>query len=226
MSAILVTHVLGASLALLAGCLVAFTPKGTLAHRQIGRVCAVSLILMGLSAAPLAADAGKWLDVCSGAMACYLVASAWATLHRTHAATEISLLCVALASICGYLAVEGYALTSEVRRPDAPPGAGLVFASILVLAVTGDVLRLAGRRSSGSARIRRHVWRMCFALFLATGSFFGGRAHLFPEFVRESGALIALASAPLALMIVGLVRPLGRSAAEKTERSTRDHLLA
>jgi hypothetical protein len=41
---------------------------------------------------------------------------------------------------------------------------------------------LASGRISDRQRITRHLWRMCFGLFIATGSFFLGQQAVFPRF--------------------------------------------
>ncbi|MGH7694021.1 MAG: hypothetical protein ACRENH_03525, partial [Gemmatimonadaceae bacterium] len=48
--------------------------------------------------------------------------------------------------------------------------------------------------------------RMCFAFFIATGSFFFGQAKLFPAAVRESGLLSIPALLPFALLLYWVVR--------------------
>jgi hypothetical protein len=47
---------------------------------------------------------------------------------------------------------------------------------------------------------------MCFALFIAASSIFLARQHLFPAFMRKTGALFLLSFLPLALMVFWLVR--------------------
>jgi membrane protein implicated in regulation of membrane protease activity len=47
---------------------------------------------------------------------------------------------------------------------------------------------------------------MCFAFFIATGSFFLGQQDVLPEAVRGSPALFVLAFAPLAVMLFWLFR--------------------
>ena len=78
--------------------------------------------------------------------------------------------------------------------------------SVAALAVAGDVRMLVRGGISGRHRIARHLWRMCFALFIAAGSIFLARQHLFPAFMRKTGALIFLSVLPLLLMIFWLVR--------------------
>jgi hypothetical protein len=52
----------------------------------------------------------------------------------------------------------------------------------------------------------RHMWRMCFGLFVATGSFFLGQQQVFPAWLRGSPVLLIPALLPLALLIFWLLR--------------------
>jgi hypothetical protein len=52
----------------------------------------------------------------------------------------------------------------------------------------------------------RHLWRICFAFFIATGSFFLGQQDVLPQAVRGSPILFVLAFAPFALMLFWLAR--------------------
>lgn len=52
----------------------------------------------------------------------------------------------------------------------------------------------------------RHLWRMCFGLFIATGSFFLGQQQVFPAVLRGSPLLIVLAILPLVFLIFWLFR--------------------
>jgi hypothetical protein len=59
---------------------------------------------------------------------------------------------------------------------------------------------------SGAQRIVRHLWRMSFALFFATGSFFLGQQQVFPAFIRNANVLFIPALLPLVLMMFWVVR--------------------
>jgi hypothetical protein len=78
--------------------------------------------------------------------------------------------------------------------------------SVALLAATGDVRMLVRRGISGTQRIARHLWRMCFALFIAASSIFLARQQIFPALMRKTGALFLLSFLPLILMIFWLVR--------------------
>jgi len=57
-------------------------------------------------------------------------------------------------------------------------------AAIMTLAAIGDVRILRSGLPRGRQRLARHLWRMCFALFIAAGSFFSIRervATILPE---------------------------------------------
>ena len=82
-----------------------------------------------------------------------------------------------------------------------PAGRGPVFflAGLCLLAGSLDLrVVLRGRLTAGE-RIRRHLWRMCFAFFIATGSFFLGQQRVMPVAVRGSPVLFVLAFAPFAV---------------------------
>jgi len=59
---------------------------------------------------------------------------------------------------------------------------------------------LARGSIAGVQRLLRHLWRMTFALFVATGSFFLGQAKVIPEPLRN----FALLSIPVLFVLVAL----------------------
>ena len=58
----------------------------------------------------------------------------------------------------------------------------------------------------GSQRLIRHLWRMSFALFIASASLFLARPHLFPNILRTTYVITLLGVAPLLLMIFWIIR--------------------
>ena len=87
-----------------------------------------------------------------------------------------------------------------------PPGPYIMFGTMALLAVAGDLRMLLGSGVSGIQRIARHLWRMCFAWFITSASIFLARPHLFPAIMRKSGALIFLTVLPLILLVFWMVR--------------------
>lgn len=145
-----------------------------------------------------------------GVFTFYLVATAWWTARRTEQKTEladwIALLCVS-AVVAGNLTYGVEALRSATGRTGGYPAPIYFFgASVALIAAVGDLRLLLGRGISGTQRIARHLWRMCYALFVASGSIFLARAHLFPAVLRRTGILMLVSFMPLILMIFWLVR--------------------
>jgi hypothetical protein len=93
-------------------------------------------------------------------------------------------------------------------RSSTPVGSGPVFilAGLILAAGLLDLRVVLRKRLTPGERIRRHLWRMCFAFFIATGSFFLGQQKVMPVAVRGSPALFVLAFAPFAVMLFWLVR--------------------
>jgi hypothetical protein len=89
---------------------------------------------------------------------------------------------------------------------DGVPVVALIYGVILLLAGLGDVRVLVRGALRGSARITRHMWRMCFAMFNATGSFFLGQADVIPEPLRIWPLLFLLAFLPLLAMLYYFAR--------------------
>jgi hypothetical protein len=92
-------------------------------------------------------------------------------------------------------------------------GTRRVFASAIGLFTLGSLLgdcgglRMLLRGGIFSRqRITRHLWRMCFGLFIATGSFFLGQQQVFPAFLRGTIFLTVPALLPFPLLIYWLIR--------------------
>ncbi|MGQ0639703.1 MAG: hypothetical protein ACT4P6_02875 [Gemmatimonadaceae bacterium] len=93
-----------------------------------------------------------------------------------------------------------------IGRPRVVPP--LVIGSVMLLAAIGDLraIRSGGGGLRGSRRLARHLWRMCFALFVATGSFFLGQMKFLPEPVRIVPLLLVLAFAPIVFLFYWMWR--------------------
>lgn len=205
MTYLLGIHILFSGLGLLTGALALGARKGSLGHRLSGKVFVVAMVVMGGTSAWLAGVDGVWLDMMSGLLVCYLVVSSWLTMRPRNQRYAVGMMLMGVGVVAGYLLVAWLTIQSGERRPGVPPGVGLFFATIVGLAVISDCRLLMGRALTVRQRLARHLWRMCFALFMATVSFFISRAHLFPEMVQESGVLVLLGVAPILFMVFWLL---------------------
>lgn len=199
---ILVLHVCGGVLGVLSGAAAMSFRKGTRRHRAAGNVFFVAMLVMGSSAAYLG-------NVVGGLLACYLVATAWLTARRREGETNIfDWAAFLLALTVGVLImthVVRLATGAVAPKPGVPVGMIFFLGSVALLAAAGD-LRMLVRGVSGQQRIVRHLWRMCFSFFIATGSFFLGQQQVFPKAWRGAAVWLVPALLPLAAMIFWLIR--------------------
>jgi uncharacterized membrane protein len=207
---ILLAHIVAGSIGALSGAAALTFAKGSSPHRAAGNAFLVAMLTMSVSAAYLAVLIHD-VTVFGAIFTVYLVATAWVAAKRRDGCTgafEVIALMFALgvAATEFVFGVQAQASTTG-RYWNYPPGPYFVLASVAMLAVGMDlkVIMLGG--ISGAARIARHLWRMCFALFIAVLSFIGqGLRTVLP--LTTPGALYVLLFAllPLALMIFWLVR--------------------
>jgi hypothetical protein len=83
-----------------------------------------------------------------------------------------------------------------------------MFGMVALLATLGDIRMILAKGIHGAHRIARHLWRMCFALLLASISLFLGQSQVFPEPLRNSGLLPIPVLLVLLLMFYWLIRVL------------------
>jgi len=192
------------------GFVAAFLRKGSRRHGLAGKVFAVSMLTLGASGACLAlmkSDPGTALG---GIFTLYFVATAWMTVRRKTG--ELGLFdWGALAVVLAIAAIEVTFGVEALRSPRGlkygyPAALYFTFGTLALLSATGDVRMLVRGGISGTPRIARHLWRMCYAWFVASGSIFLARPHLFPAFMRKTGMLVFLSFFPLLLMIFWLIR--------------------
>ena len=91
-----------------------------------------------------------------------------------------------------------------IGRPRVVPP--LVIGTVILLAAIGDLRAIRAGGLRGSRRLARHLWRMCFGLFIATGSFFLGQMKFIPEPVRIVPLLLVLGFAPIVFLFYWMWR--------------------
>lgn len=185
---LLPTHIIAGLTAIVAGFVALYAPKGAKLHRKIGMVFVYSMIVMAVAATTLAVMKHQMGNVVGGSLTFYMVTTALITVRRREYEFHwIDVGAFAMAVAIGVLAIGfGFAvLNSPTGLIDGEPAApGFVMGGITLLAAVGDLRMMFGRGLDGVRRITRHLWRMCFAMFIATGSFFLGQAKVFPKPLR------------------------------------------
>jgi hypothetical protein len=206
---------------MLSGFVAVFLRKGSRRHGIAGNVFVVSMLTLGASGAYMAVLKSQPGNVLGGTFTFYLVATAWLTGRRKQATTGIFdwgalLVVLAVAAVQVTWGIEA-AISSTGLKHGYPPGPYFFMGSVAVLATVGDIRMLVRGGIAGTQRIARHLWRMCFALFIAAASIFLARQQLFPAILQKTGTLVFLSVLPLLLMIFWLIRVRFAKAYKKKE---------
>src|SRR6185312_13737215 len=134
----------------------------------------------------------------------------WMAIRRTDGPIGVVEKC-AFAVVLGVIAAGLLFMQMAKNSPtgtigNTPPQAFYVFVLVGAIAAVGDLRVIVRGGVSGMARIARHLWRMCAALTIASGSFFLGQQKVMPPFMHGSPWLFVPVFAPLLLMLFWLIR--------------------
>jgi hypothetical protein len=204
MGLLLAIHIGGGLLALPSGTAAVVTQKGGRIHARAGTAFLASMLILGITASLLEPYRTPPGSPIGGIIVCYFVATSWMAARRRDGTTGwFEMIACTAALVLGGLTVWGGVLGATT-----PAGPGPVFAigGLCLLAGLLDLNAILRARLTPAQRIARHLWRMCFAFFVATGSFFLGQQDVLPKAVQGSPILFALAFAPFAVMAFWLVR--------------------
>jgi hypothetical protein len=184
--------------------------KGSPRHVLAGKVFVASMLTMGVFAVYLAITRHQPSNIGGGILTVYLIGTAWLTAKRRDGETSrfdwvVLLLPLAIGILLWVIGLN-VVRSGASSQNGVPVGMILFMGSVCLLAAAGDVRMLVRRGVFGAKRIVRHLWRMCFGLFIATGSFFLGQQQVFPLAIRKQYILAPLAILPLVLLIYWLVR--------------------
>jgi uncharacterized membrane protein len=222
-SPIMLVHIAGGSVGLLSGAAAIVFRKGSPRHVLAGRIFVVAMLVMAAFAAYIAYVKNQPSNVGGGIFTFYLILTAWLTARRRPGQTSrfdwlLMLVPVAL-GVLSWTAGIRILRNGHTSENGVPVGMTFFIGTVLLLAAVGDLRMLLGGGVSGSRRIARHLWRMCFGLFIASGSFFLGPnnrplrlltnvgigQHL-PAALFSLGIYLILSIAPLVLLIFWLLR--------------------
>jgi uncharacterized membrane protein len=200
----------GGASGLISGVAALTVRKGGRLHRWAGRVFFVSMTAMaavGATVSPLLSDR---VSTVAGIFTLYLLATAWMAVKRRDGGIgrfEVGALTVPVAvAAAGVTFILMQRASPDGMVDGQPPQAAYMFAIVASIAALSDLKVILRRGIAGAQRIARHLWRVCFALFIASGSLFLGQPQVFPQPLRDSGLLAVPALAPLVLLIFWMLR--------------------
>ncbi len=187
MQLLLPIHIAAGALAIVLGAVALAVKKGGNIHRRSGMLFVYAMLVMGFSASILGfLKSPTDGNVFTGLMTAYFVGTALTTVRPVSPWTrriDFAALTVVVVLALGSI-VSGM---KAIQDPGLSPGGvpfrtigvmSFVLATVMSLAAIGDVRILRSGMPRGGPRLARHLWRMCFALFIAAGSFFSIRERV------------------------------------------------
>lgn len=182
-------HVAAGGLAIVLGAVALLVKKGGTVHRRSGLLFVYAILVMGTTASILGFRKSPTdPNVFAGFLTAYFVGTALTTVRpvsRWTRGINVAALTVAVGLALLTIARGVKAFNSPGRSLNGVPFLMSFFlATVLILAAIGDVRIMRFGTFRGGTRLARHLWRMCFALFIAAGSFFSIRervAKILPE---------------------------------------------
>lgn len=209
---ILLLHITGGTVAMVAGAVALASRKGDNVHRVAGTVFFLAMLVMagiGATVAPFLDD-GQRPNTVAGILTFYLVLTAWTTVQRHDGGVGRFALAGFFVALGAAMAGVFFALEAQASPTgtidNSPPQAFYLFVIVGGIAAVTDLKVILRGGISGAPRIARHLWRMCAGLFIASGSFFLGQQQMLPSFMRGTLWQFAPVLAPLLFMLYWLVR--------------------
>ena len=179
-SPILFGHICAGTLGLLSGTAAICFRKGSRRHVLTGRVLS-SMLTMAVLAVYLAVVRHQPSNISGGIFTFYLIGTAWLTAGRRNGETSrfdwFVLLIPLVLGVLTWTNGLRVGLSGASSQDGVPVGMTFFLGSVMLLAATGDARMLLGGGVRGAKRIARHLWLMCFGLFIAAGSFFMGPSN-------------------------------------------------
>jgi hypothetical protein len=220
MVAVYATHIAAGSIGLITGFTALYASKGSSLHRRSGMAFFYAMLAMCLFGTIIAAVRGvaPAVNIPAGVMTAYLVLTGTLTVKRPaawprwlDAVLTLAALGIAMSDVT--FAFE--ALTSESGRSHGFPAFPFIlFGTVGLLGVAGDLRVMKNGPLTGAPRLARHLWRMCMALWIAAMSFFIGQAKVFPKPIR----IYPLLAVPVLLVLVTMIYWLWRVRVRRSMR--------
>jgi uncharacterized membrane protein len=200
---IYVVHITAGSLALLAGYVALYASKGATLHRKSGMIFVYAMLTMSLGGLTIATVRGvaPAINIPVGLLTAYLVITSLTTIRPLPAGSgwlAIGGMLVACGIFLTDLTFGIQGLANGGKRDGIPVFPFFMFALVALLGAVGDLRMMRSGPLRGTARIARHLWRMCFGLFIAALSFFIGQSKVIPQSIR----ILPLLAMPVLAVLV------------------------
>jgi uncharacterized membrane protein len=209
---VLPLHILTGISALVFGYVALYATKGATLHRRSGMFFVYAIVTMSLSGALMDALKTRTIsvNVVAGLLTFYFVTTGLLTVRlRSQASPWIDRAAAVFVLTVSVLAFIAGLEMMRRGRPEAAPS--FIFGIVGLLAAAGDIRMMRARAIQGPRRIARHLWRMCFAMWVAAASFFWGPPRRVPEMIRIPALQAVAVLLPIGVMLYWLWRLRGRT---------------
>src|SRR5439155_26755 len=155
-------HVIGGAVGIAAGFVALFALKGATLHRRSGTIFVCAMLVMSLSGAVMAVGrAGAAMNIPAGLFTAYLVITSLMTVRppsersrRVERGAMLAAFALGVSSILAAFVSAGKGNTGFVFPL-------LMFGVLALSAGVGDRRMIRAGGLQGTARLKRHLWRMC-----------------------------------------------------------------
>ena len=204
---ILILHVCAGLVSLVAGGAALAFRKGSGRHGRAGNAFVVAMIAMAGAGVWMATSKMQTGNILGGTMTLYLVVTGWMAVQRADGRMGPYDWGTFLAALgVGSAAMMLAAGLGSAPKHGESAGQYIFLGSVALIGATGDLRMLWRGAVPATRRLARHLWRMCFALFIASSSLFLARQQFFPAVMRTTGMLWLLSFLPLICMVYWAMR--------------------
>ena len=210
---LLPVHILGGMLALLFGYTALSATKGATLHRRSGLGFVIAMIVMSLTGAFIASLKPDRGSIIAGLLTFYFVVTGLLTVKQVPGQRRLEVIFMVSGFVLGLFAMWAGWWLAQRGRPEAAPT--FIFSAMAIGGAIGDVKMLRAGGIEGKPRIKRHLWRLCFAMWVAAASFFWGPPNRVPETIRIPALQATAVLLPVGTMFYWLWRLRTRSASRR-----------
>jgi hypothetical protein len=179
--------------------------KGGRLHRWAGTGFFIAMLFMATDAGYLAIVRNENENILAAFFTLYMVLTAWLAAKRREMKVD-ALNWIGLA-VAWMVTVGGIAFGLKAASEQASITPFVGFGVTALIATVSDLRVALAGGITGGARIARHLWRMCTALFIAVASFFLGQSQLVPQALRDYN----LEAIPPVIVVLALIYWLSRN---------------
>jgi uncharacterized membrane protein len=194
-------HVTGGAVALVSGGTAMLVRKGEAVHRLSGNVFFVSMLVMTIAGFVVAIAREQAINISASTVTFYMIVTSWVAATRRDGEIGRFETVAMIGGLCVLAAAAVFAVTDTANAP-----VHYVFGAVAAIGVLSDAKVIWHKGIAGARRIARHLWRMSFAMLVATGAYFVGQPRFVPAILQETRLNIAIVLLVLALLVFWLVR--------------------